>query len=98
LIVLTARAGRQVRELQQYYETQDRIEAVRKLRASVAVAWERITANPGGGLPAPRPYPGLARPGRAWIKAGRYWIAYRTKPRLLIVAVFFETADIPGRL
>ena len=55
-------------------------------------------SNPGAGLSAPRPYPALAQKGRAWIKAGRYWIAYRTKPRLLIVAVFYETANIPGRL
>ncbi len=26
------------------------------------------------GLPAPRPYPWLARPGWAWLKAGRYWV------------------------
>jgi hypothetical protein len=49
-------------------------------------------------LSAPRPYPDLARPGLAWIKAGRYWIAYRTKPRVIIVAVFYDTANIPGRL
>jgi hypothetical protein len=29
---------------------------------------------------------------------GRYWVAYRTTPRLRIDAVFYETADIPGRL
>ena len=47
------------------------------------------------GLPAPRPYPQLTQPGRAWIKAGRYWIAYRTEPAPVIEAVFFETANIP---
>jgi hypothetical protein len=48
--------------------------------------------------PAPRPYPELVQPGRLWLKAGRYWIAYRTHPTPAIVAVFFETANIPGRL
>jgi hypothetical protein len=33
-----------------------------------------------------------------WIKSGRYWIAYRTNPPPLIVAVFFEMANIPRRL
>jgi len=49
-------------------------------------------------LPAPRAYPELARPGQAWLKAGRYWIAYGTGTPPVILAVFFETADIPGRL
>ncbi len=61
-------------------------------------AERKIEHNPAGGLPAPRPYPWLARAGWAWVKAGRYWIGYRQRPRLLIVSVFYETADIPGRL
>jgi hypothetical protein len=57
-----------------------------------------IEHNPATGLPAPRPYPQLARPGQAWVKAGRYWIAYRRRPRLVIAAVFFDTANFPKRL
>lgn len=49
------------------------------------------------GLPAPRAYPALARPGRLWIKAGHYWIAYRQGSPPVILAVFYETSD-PGRL
>ena len=41
---------------------------------------------------------GPPTPGRAWIKVGRYWIAYRTKAPPLIVAVFYEMAAIPSRL
>jgi hypothetical protein len=80
--------------------TQDRIGSglIASFEPLSPIAWDRISAHPNRGLPAPRPYPGLARPGRAWIKSGRYWIAYRTRPRLLIVAVFYETADIPGRI
>jgi hypothetical protein len=32
------------------------------------------------------------------MKAGRYWVLYRTTTPPVIIAVFFETANIPGRL
>jgi hypothetical protein len=32
------------------------------------------------------------------VKAGRYWVAYNTTQPPVIVAVFYETANIPGRL
>jgi hypothetical protein len=35
---------------------------------------------------------------RLWIKEGRYWIAYRLSPGPMIVGVFYESANIPGRL
>jgi hypothetical protein len=76
----------------------DRTEAIRGLRTSLAAAWDKIVANPAVGQAAPRPYPHLAQPGRAWIKAGRYWIAYSAVPTPVIVGVFFETANIPERL
>lgn len=49
-------------------------------------------------MPAPRPYPQLARTGRAWIKEGRYWFSYTLEAPPVIAGVFFETANIPGRL
>ncbi len=98
MIVLTPRAGRQVRELRQYYEDLERPEATRALVSALETAWQAITTNPAAGLPAPRPYPHLARRGRAWVKTGRYWVAYSTVQRPVIVAVFYETANIPGRL
>jgi plasmid stabilization system protein ParE len=88
LIGFTARAARQFQELRQHYEDRERPEAVRALIAALEQASRKIEANPGAGLSAPRPYPQLARPGRAWVKSGRYWIA----------AVFYDTANIPGRL
>jgi plasmid stabilization system protein ParE len=97
LIVLTLRAERQVRELRQYYDDHDRPEAIRALASTLERAWELITTNPAVGLPAPRPYPRLARSGVAWIKTGRYWIAYSPQPPA-IVGVHFETANIPGRM
>jgi len=98
LIALTPEARRHVRALYAYYEERDRPEATRALRNALNAAWEKITTSPGAGLPAPRPYKQLAEPGRTWLKLGRYWIAYRTQPTTAIVAVFFETANIPGRL
>ncbi len=56
-----------------------------------------IEADPEGGLPAPRPYPQLARDGEAWIQANTYWIAYSRTDPPVILGVFYATADIPGR-
>ena len=58
----------------------------------------RIERNPTAGLPAPRPYPTLARPGRVWIKVRSYWVAYGTTNPPVILAVFYGTADMPGRI
>jgi len=44
-----------------------------------------------------RAYPLVAKQGRAWGLAGRYWIAYVTRPSLAIFAMFYEAADIPSR-
>jgi plasmid stabilization system protein ParE len=97
LIVFTPRAGRQVRELRQHYEDRGRPEASRALAAALESAWQTITIKPEAGLAAPSPYPQLATPGRAWVKTGRYWIAYTARSPV-IVAVFYETANIPARL
>ena len=97
MIAFTPEARRQVRVLHDHYQERDRTEAVRGLRTSLGTAWEKIVGNRGGGLTAPRPYPHLARPGRLWIKAGRYWIAYDPITPV-IVGVFYETADISGRV
>ena len=98
MIAFTPRAGRQVRALRDHYDEHERPEASRALAAALENAWTVITDNPSAGLPAPRPYPQLALPGRRWIKSGRYWILYRDTPPLVIVGVFFETSDIPSRL
>jgi plasmid stabilization system protein ParE len=98
LIALSPRATRQIRALRQHYEQRGRQEATRNLVAALESAWRTIKANPTAGLPAPRPYPELARPGRAWVHAGRYWIAYNARPPVAIIAVFYDAANIPGRL
>jgi plasmid stabilization system protein ParE len=97
-LILTQEARQHVRALRAYYEERDRLEASRALRNALAAAWEKIATSSAPGQPAPRPYPHLVQPGRLWLKSGRYWIAYRIRPAPAIVAVFFETANIPGRL
>jgi hypothetical protein len=32
------------------------------------------------------------------VQAGRYWVAYSTTKPPVIVAVFYDAANIPGRL
>jgi plasmid stabilization system protein ParE len=98
LIEYTPRAIRQIATLVQHYEDRHRPEAVRALFGALDTAERRIESNPSAGLAAPRPYPQVARKGRAWVKAGRYWVAYSTAQPPVIVAVFYETADIPRRL
>lgn len=98
--VLTPRAERQVIALRRHYVRKQRPEAIINLALALREAWEKITADPAAGLVAPRPYKdhGIDRPGIAWVQAGRYWIAYRTRTPLAIVAVFYDAANIPGRL
>ncbi len=97
MIGITARARRQIAELRSYYERELRLDAARNLNQAIQEAARRIEDDATAGLPAPRPYPALVRPGQAWIKAGPYWVRYSlTTPA--ITAVFHERADIPGRV
>jgi plasmid stabilization system protein ParE len=98
LIEFTPRARGQFRKLVRHYEDLNRPEATYGLVLAVEAAWRSFVENPSAALSAPRPYPNLARSGRAWIKAGRYWVSFSTLGRPVIVAVFFDTADIPGRV
>ena len=70
---------------------------MRNLVAAVAEAAHLIERSPAAGLPAPRPYPALARPGQAWVKVGSYWVRYGTRTPVAITGVYYETADIPRR-
>ena len=97
MIRLSGDAERQIADLLRHYARLGRLEAGRNLIAAIDQAVARIERDPGAGSPAPRPYPDLARPGRAWTKAGRYWIAYSTTQPPVILGVFYEAADIPSR-
>ena len=97
MIALTPEASAQVEALERFYIEKGRPQALRNLGHALAEASLIIVNDPGRGLPAPRPYPGLAVLGLSWMKRGRYWIAY--DPVVPIIAgVFFETDDIPNRL
>jgi plasmid stabilization system protein ParE len=97
-LIYTPEALRQVDALLRHYEALERDGAARALLTALADAERRIERTPTAGLAAPRPYPELVAEGDAWVKAGRYWIGYRTAEPPAIFAVFFETANIPGRL
>jgi plasmid stabilization system protein ParE len=97
-LIYTPEALRQVDALLRHYEALERDSAARALLAALADAERRIERSPAAGLAAPRPYPELAAEGDAWVKAGRYWVGYRATEPPAIFAVFFETANIPGRL
>lgn len=92
----TAEALAQISALRRHYHAKGRPEAARNLTKALRQAMQQI--NAGEGLPAPRSYPELAQPGRAWTHAGRYWIRYTTSTPAIILAVFYDEADIPGRV
>jgi plasmid stabilization system protein ParE len=98
LIEYTPEASSQVDELIRHYEDRQRPEAIRALLTAMSEAEGKIERAPSAGLKAPQPYPQLQRTGRAWIKAGRHWFVHSTTHPPVILAVFFETANIPGRL
>ena len=97
MIRLGREARRDVAALTQDFIRKNRPEAVRNLVAAIRQATQQIGDDPAGGLDAPRPYPAVARPGRAWTKAGRYWFTYSLGNPPVIIAVFYDAADIPGR-
>jgi len=81
--------------LARHYRRKERPEALGNLELATATLVLRIRS----GAVQPRPYPAsytkVASPGLAWIKEGRYWFAYRSSgDRVLIVAVFWDEADI----
>ena len=98
MIALTPEAEGHVDRLIEYQEAKGRLEAAVNLLAALERAKQRILAAPERGLPAPRPYPALAREGRRWIIEGRYWIAYSLTVPPVISGVFYVRADIPNRL
>lgn len=98
MIGFTARARRQVTDLLRHYRRELRIEAARNLQRAITEAVARIESEPLAGLPAPRPYPGLAQTGQAWCKAGRYWFRYSLTSPAIVTAVFYDAANMPDRV
>ncbi len=98
MISLSPEAEAHVDGMIQYYESKGRVEATINLLRALERAKQRIATAPDAGLPAPRPYPVLSRPGRRWILEGRYWVSYRLTTPPVISGVFYVTADIPRRI
>lgn len=97
MIALSRAAERDIDALLERYFKCERPLAAKGLLGSINQSAGRIESSPDSGLPAPRPYPALARPDRRWLKQGAYWIAYTTDHPPIIDAIFHERADIPGR-
>jgi plasmid stabilization system protein ParE len=97
LIAYTDEAIDQIDALRIHYASKNRLEAALALDAALDRAEHQIVTRPESGLPAPRPYPDVTRPDRRWLKAGRYWIAYRNPPPV-ILGVFYDAADLPRRV
>jgi len=95
-VKISPTAREQLADLRRHYRRKDRPEAIQNLSKAIRLAAQQITE--GKGRPYPGPYRELARPERAWIHAGRYWILYTTAKPNVILAVFYDTADIPRRL
>lgn len=98
MISLSPEAERQLDALLDHYENLGRVEAAEQLLYALERASITITREPAKGIEAPRPYPGASRIGILWLKEGRYWIAYRPDAPKVILGVFYDMADIPGRL
>jgi plasmid stabilization system protein ParE len=98
MIALSPEAEAQLDALIAHYEALGRIEASINLLDAIERAQARIAATPEAGLPAPRPYPALAKAGRRWIVEGSYWISYSLTTPPVVSGVFYAMADIPNRL
>ena len=91
-----SRAARdQLAELRRHYRRKNRPEAVQNLSEAVRQAARRITE--GKSQAAPGTYPEIAQAGHAWIHAGRYWFVHTSTRPHIILAVFYDESDIPGR-
>jgi plasmid stabilization system protein ParE len=98
VVEIGSEAARHVRELLDHYEAKGRSEACINLATALAQAIERIELAPEKGIAAPRPYPGLSEKGRRWIKEGRYWFRYSLTAPPVIIAVFYDQANLPRRV
>jgi plasmid stabilization system protein ParE len=98
LIRLSPAAEEQVDALIAYYESKARLTAAETLLAVIERARTRIAERPDIGLPAPRPYPLLARRNLLWIKERSHWISYSRTTPPVILGIVYATSDIPNRL
>ena len=99
MVLITAAAQAQLEALEKHYAELGRDIATIRMTEAVAMAAARIEEQAGPFWPAPRPYPDLEAYGWQWLKEARYWIAFvPISSGYAITGVFYETANIPGRL
>jgi hypothetical protein len=99
MVLITAEAQAQLEALEAHYAQLGRDLATIRMTEAMAMAAARIEEQAGPFWPAPRPYPGLAIYGWRWLKEARYWIAFtQISDGYAITGIFFDTANIPGRL
>src|ERR1700709_2778705 len=98
MIALSPEAEAQLDALIAHYEALGRVEASINLLDALERASKRIVERPEAGLPAPRPYPALAKARRLWVIEGSYWIAYSLTTPPIISGVFYAMSDIPNRV
>ncbi len=93
---LSDRAKAQLAGFRRHYRRNGRPEAAHNVTKALTEAADRI--GMGFSVAAPTPYPELKRDGEAWVKAGRYWFLHTTTEPIIALAVFYDNADIPGRI
>ncbi len=93
---LSRRAISQAEALLKHYQRLERAEAIENLAAAIRAA-QAIIPTLRRHRAAPAPYPEVARTGTGWLRQGRYWFAYGTRRPRVIRAIYYDTADIPGR-
>ena len=99
MIGQTRTAGQQIQALLDHYIARERDGAIDNLNRAVREALNAIEADPQAGRPYPASYRALAQRGFSWVKVGRYWFAYTTRKGYPVVTnVFYEAANIPGRI
>lgn len=99
MIRLSAGAQAQVEALERHYAEIDRDVAALRMSEAIERAGARIEEQIGPFLLYPRPYPAILVDNWKWLKEARYWIAFEPVfDGYMITAVFYDTANIPGRL
>ena len=88
-IQYTEAAERALDRLREHYRDRGRIEALLNLADAQEEAEARIKADPAAGAVAPRMYPRLERPNRAWIEQGGYWFNYSLTDPPVVLGVYY---------
>lgn len=93
MIYETHHARNQIRALRAHYLQKERYDAYRNLITAIREARAKIAADPNGGLPHPRPYPGMAKWGFRWIMVHRYWFGWSMSRGYPVVTNVFDATS-----